>query len=284
VRRAAFALAALLALAGCGEPARDWPVPRPALWEVSGPRGEHGWLFGTIHSLPEGVRWRTPAVDRALASSGVLVVEIANLEDADEGAAEFRRYATTPGLPPLSRRVPPEDRPAVAALLDRADMEDDDFPDTETWGAAVILASRASRSKTANGVDRALIEAAPRVVGLESFAGQYALFDRLSPVEQVHLLLALAADAEGATQDKRIRAWLTGDLATLEDDAEAVLADPDLREALQIRRNHAWNERIAEILASGQKPFVAVGAGHMLGPQGLPALLAARGYAVRRVQ
>jgi uncharacterized protein YbaP (TraB family) len=279
-----LALAAALALAACGQSARHWPDPRPALWEVSGPGGQHGWLFGTIHSLPEGASWRTPAIDRAVARSTTLVVEIADLADADRAALVFRRYSTTPGLPPLTERVPPGDRDAVSAFLDHAGLEDDSFRDTETWGAAVVLASRASGSKTSNGVDRALIAEAPRVIGLESFARQYAMFDRLPPVEQVHLLLALAADAQGASQDKRVRAWLTGDLATLQDDAEAVLADPDLRQPLQVARNRAWDKRIRQVLASGERPFIAVGAAHMLGPEGLPTLLAAHGYTVRRIQ
>ncbi len=83
-------------LTACGEPERDWPAPSPALWEVSGPQGERGWLFGTIHSLPDGAEWRTPAVDRALAASDVLVVEIAALGDRKQATEAFAARARTP--------------------------------------------------------------------------------------------------------------------------------------------------------------------------------------------
>jgi uncharacterized protein YbaP (TraB family) len=144
--RAFAALALALALAGCGAPARDWPDPSPALWEVSGPGGAHGWLFGTIHSLPDGAEWRTAPLSRALAESSLLVVEIADLDDAQAAKAAFDRLATTPGLPPLSRRVPAAGRPALAMFLERAGLADDSFPHTETWGAAIALASAAALS------------------------------------------------------------------------------------------------------------------------------------------
>ena len=285
IARLLLAIAGALALAGCSGPARDWPEPSPALWEVTGAEGQQGWLFGTIHSLPRGARWRTEAVDGAFARSSLLVVEIANLGDSSEASAVFERLATTPGLPPLSQRVPAEDRPALAALLDRAGMDDGAFSETETWGAALLLAGRVRRNDTGSGVDRALIAEAARVEGLESFEEQYAVFDRLPPARQARLLTALAAEADSHAEDQRVIAWLTGDIAALEREASVgILADPELREALQLSRNRAWAGRVAALLDGGERPFVAVGAAHMWGEEGLPALLAARGYTVRRVQ
>jgi uncharacterized protein YbaP (TraB family) len=274
----------LLALAGCGQGDR-WPAPSPALWEVTGPGGQHAWLFGTVHSLPDGMKWRTAKVADALAKASVLVVEIADLSDAEAARASFYRFATTPGQPPLTQRVPEVSRPAVAALLQRAGLSDADFRATETWAAALVLAARVDPGEPANGVDRALIGGARRVVGLETFDGQYGIFDRLPETEQADLLVATARDAGANTENREASEWLTGDTAALErDSATGVLADPQLRQALQIDRNLAWDRRIEQMLADGEAPFVAVGAAHMFGDQGLPALLAARGYTVRRLE
>jgi uncharacterized protein YbaP (TraB family) len=285
VRRALLAAALALALSGCGHAHGDWPEPRPALWEVTGPGGQHGWLFGTIHSLPDGVEWRTDAIDAAFGKASVLVVEIANLTDSDAAAAGFRRLSTTPGLPPLTQRVPAADRPQVAALLARAGLADDAFPATETWGAAIVLANRVRSADSGNGADRVLIGEAKRVEGLETFASQYGVFDRLPARAQGELLVATARDSAAASENAEERAWLTGDLAALERQADAgVLAYPDLAEPLQRARNRAWAARISQLLADREAPFVAVGEAHMFGAESLPALLAARGYAVKRVR
>lgn len=283
IGRLLLALAGAILLAGCGEPARDWPDPSPALWEVTGPGGQHGYLFGTIHALPTDVKWRTPALEQALANSDVLVVEIAELGNANRAAGVFDRLAEGEGQPPLSQRVPAEDRPALAAFLDKASISEDSFDDTDTWGAAIILANRTRGYDDAQSVDRQLIDqVGGNTLGLETFAVQYGLFDSLPADDQVDLLMALARDAGNTEQ--RIDAWLTGDLDALAAAGEAITQDPELKAALQVNRNLKWAPDIAAILAGGQHPFVAVGTAHMFGEQSLPALLETAGYTVKRIQ
>jgi uncharacterized protein YbaP (TraB family) len=58
---------------------------------------------------------------------------------------------------------------------------------------------------------------------------------------------------------------------------------PDVYEALFVRRNNAWIEILLRELQGSGVDFVAVGAGHLLGEDGLVAQLRARGYTVERV-
>ncbi|MEO6154027.1 MAG: TraB/GumN family protein [Croceibacterium sp.] len=279
-----LALAAMLALAGC-RAQQAWPTPSPALWAVTGPTGERGWLFGTIHALPAGAPWRTSKLDAALAQAGTLVVEVADLADTGAGTRAFAAAAHSPGLPPLLQRVPPAQRPALAAALERAGLAERDFSQTETWAAALTIANALEAGEAANGVDRALLRGGLPVVALEGFAEQFAIFDRLAPQDQADLLRLAAADG-AAEQDKRMTAaWIAGDTGALAHEADAgVLADPELREALLVARNRAWAERVAALLRGGRRPLVAVGAAHMIGEVGLPALLIQRGFTVMRIQ
>jgi uncharacterized protein YbaP (TraB family) len=285
VIRGLLALAAALALAGCGAPEREWPTPSPAVWEVTGADGARGWLFGTIHALPDGVEWRTPVLEKALDDAGTLVVEVAALGDREAAAGAFAAVSTSPGLPPLLQRVPAAERPALAGVLDRAGLDESDLARTESWAAALLIANGAREGEAGNGVDQALLAQGLPVVALESHAMQFGMFDRLAEPDQAVLLAEAARDAGSGAEQRLAEAWLTGDLAVLERELDqGILADPELRQALLTTRNRAWAERVAGLLAEGRRPFVAVGAGHMLAGEGLPALLAARGYTVRRIQ
>ena len=48
-------------------------------------------------------------------------------------------------------------------------------------------------------------------------------------------------------------------------------------------RNPASPTRIDALHAGGQRVFAAVGSLHMIGPNGLPALMGERGYRVERI-
>lgn len=286
IARLLLGLALALGLAACqAEPARQWPAPTPALWHVTGSNGEEGWLFGTVHALPEGVEWATPILTDRLGKAGVLLVEIAELNDTTGASAAFEDLAHTRRLPPLLARVDPAARPEVASLLAKAGRSEADFADVETWAAALMLSGSGRVGDPSLGVDRALLRQGPGAEGLEDHHSQLAIFDALPPTEQADLLVAVARETAADDGEQALEDWLRGDMTALERRAGAgMMGDAELRAALMDGRNQAWLDRIAFAIGDGRKPFVAVGAAHMLGPQGLPALLAARGYTVTRIQ
>ncbi|MYL97865.1 TraB/GumN family protein [Novosphingobium sp. FGD1] len=259
----------------------------PALWRVVDREGHVGWLFGTIHSSDRPVNWRTPAVAAAFERSGTVMVEVANLADEREVAATFAELARSEGEPPLSLRVAPQDRPAVEKLLKKSGHADHDFAEMDTWAAALTIARAGAEGEdTRYGVDRAVIAAAGArpVLELEGAARQLGLFDSLPEREQRDLLAAVVKEA--AAPDRGLaKSWRSGDMTAIEKETRAgLLADPELRQVLFTGRNLRWTGLIARQIRSGKRPFVAVGAAHMAGPDGLPAMLAARGFRVVRVE
>ena len=76
--------------------------------------------------------------------------------------------------------------------------------------------------------------------------------------------------------------WMAGDLAGLEADALAPLrrVSPALYDRLITQRNQRWAKVIAAALSHKGSSVVVVGAGHLVGPGGVPALLRAAGLKV----
>lgn len=277
----------LLALAGCN--ARSPEPVTPALWEVTGPSGEQGWLLGTIHALPKPVDWRSAKVDAALKGADRLVLEINNADDPAAIAEVFTRLAQTPGQPPLDERVSAEVRKPLARLMARSGLNERQFDNVETWAVAITLSQAASKEMDSrHGIDREIMRAAAGkpVTELEGSENQLRIFDNLPEEEQRDLLAGVVQEASNnGSQDRLAKAWSSGDMAAIEAETHTgILADPELRAALLVERNAAWADKLDGILKGGTRPLVAVGAAHMAGPEGLPALLSSQGYVVRRIQ
>ncbi len=278
---------AALALVGCAKPAEV----RPALWLVEGPGGQKAWLFGTIHALPRPIEWKSAKVAAALGQSDRLLLEVANIEDDAATAKAFAALAQSPGLPPLERRVPPDQQDELDTALKADHFESGALDTYETWAVALMLqnaAMAAGDSNAANGIDRALVRSYTKPVEeFEGAAAQLAIFDRLPEAAQRALLeAAITRPGEDLASLRKLeQAWAHGDLATVDAETNAdFLSNPELREALLTRRNDAWLARLVGELQQGAHPFVAVGLAHLAGQDGLPALLTRRGYNVTRLQ
>ena len=286
--RLLLGLVTALALAGCAKPQEA----RPALWLVEGPGGAKAWLFGTIHGLRDPVHWRSNTVDAALAQSDRLILEVADIENGAATAQAFAELAQGGSHPPLIERVPAGDADELAAELAQGRIAPGSLDRFDTWAAALMIAqAQASldQQDSANGIDRALAASYRGPIGeLEGARAQLAIFDALPEAQQRALLGAVIEDdpAERSAKSRALeQAWAMGDMAAIARVSDAdTFGDPVLRDALLVGRNRAWTDRLLALLGAKARPFIAVGAAHMAGPDGLPAMLAARGYTVTRLQ
>lgn len=282
-------IAALL-LGACQDAPPPPPADNPLLWEIAGKDGEvEGWLFGTIHALPDGVVWRKGAVADVIDAADYLVLEVAALDDAFSIQRSFAELAQSPGHPALEYRVDPSQREVLAELAAATPYSAHEFRGIETWGAALILAQAIpTDADPANGVDRALqrLFADRRIEEFEGAARQFTIFDALAESDQRALLSAVLDEARDAdTAPGSAALWLSGDVKALEaETAQGMLADPEVADALLVQRNIVWTRKTLELLKARQRPLIAVGAAHLVGPHGLVTLLEAEGFTVRRMR
>ena len=282
-----FALIVAAGLAGCGQPR---PIDaHPALWRVAD-ADTTIWLFGSIHALPPGVRWETPIVARAITVADTLILEIPPA-DASAARAQFLSVAERSGLPPLRERLPASDRGVLDRGMAAAGQSPGSLDGLKTWAAALTIAAGAGHAQDASGADG--VEAVltgrftDKAIGaLETPAGQFATFDRLPQASQRALLMQAAQDALDPARDYAtlLKAWGSGNEAALAASVTPLRKDPTIERTLVTDRNARWASTIVRRMARPGRVFVAVGAGHLVGPGSVVAMLRARGLRVERVE
>jgi uncharacterized protein YbaP (TraB family) len=263
----------------------------PALWEVTG--GESTvWLFGSVHLLPEGGFTVGDELAEALGEAERLCLEI------DTGAED---EAATSAVT-LARAVDPEGRDLFELLGSGADDVRDAAEAAgvplealamfEPWFAGLtvsVLALQAHGYDVQHGVVQ-VIQAEARDAGLpscglETLDGQLGLLDRLPDTLQKEILMQAIEEAGSIESliEPMLDAWRRGDEAglerSLEEDFEGYA---ELAEVLIYRRNERWAGQVSKMLEDDEDVLVVVGAMHLVGDRGLPALLAERGYHVAR--
>lgn len=267
------------------------------LWRIE-KDGRTSWLYGTIHVAKADWMLPGPVLRSALQQSDTIALEL-NLLDgttskalanrkADPAASEklltgergermARQLALACPTSEMKARLT-QMRPALQALaLSTLSVRADGlYPD---FGIDLFLTG------LARGVNKP-------VVALESVEDQMKLIQPGSSsreAEQVDLILGQMESGQARRQMLELaEAWARGDSYKLEHYAEwcnclqSAAAQRQWKRLVD-DRNIGIADGIERLHDSGKRVFGAVGALHMVGLKGLPALLAQRGFAVTAV-
>lgn len=270
------------------------PLPAaasPALWKVAD-ADTTIYLFGTVHLLPKGEPVLTGPVKAAFDKSDTLALEVILPADPRAAAQVMLKRGIAVGLPPIDQRIDPARRSALTASIKRLGLPDAMLPNMETWLLALTLtqAQIVSLGLDADSGVEAVLRAAAKgkaLVGLETLDQQLALFDTLPESDQ-RALLASTVDELSTMQtelNEMLASWRSGDTERLgrliNDDLQA---SPGLTKTLLVDRNARFADWVKARLTTPGTVMLAVGAGHLAGPDSVQAMLARRGLKAERVK
>jgi uncharacterized protein len=312
--RLGAALAALI-LASCSKPAPEpQAAPPPAPVAVKPPEpGLPMWvirdadstiyLTGTVHLLPPDVEWRSPKLEAALDEASVLWLELAEIGDL----GEFRRKAR-PILEqhaksdrPLSSLLTERERGQLTAALERAGMSTKDIAAMDKmkpWfvAQAISQAPLAAAGYTADaGIDITLARMAKEqgdtIKGLETIESQASVLSSSSERQQLAQLRAFIAappivlTGSAWLGGQTFEAWAAGNTLPVEiliTTMTMAAGKSGGVDALLKDRNENWAGQIEEMLKGSGVSFIAVGAGHLVGPDSVQKRLKLRGIKAER--
>jgi len=268
------------------------PFVQGLLWRLDKPGIPSSWVFGTLHSNDPRVRILPVPVAHAFARARTFAMEIYWSETEDEHFYEAMQFDDDRRLAAL---VGDEVYSRLRQELGAAALPEEVLARTKPWAALLRIATARGMGDGPT-LDRSLFIAARErrmtMLGLEWLDEQVAAFEAI-PIETQIALLRHALDhrAELEAQiEPTVLAWLDRNLAALArinrvaagDDADLRRHYALLTQQLVANRTALMAYRLFLPLKRG-RVFVAVGALHLYGANGLLAQLHEQGYRVRRI-
>ena len=284
-------------------PTQDYE-PSPAMWKIAD-EDTTIYLFGTYHVLPEGFRWRTPLLEQVIAETEEVVFE--SREDEEEGADElsdeelrfFQLMLEYRAEVPLTQRLSAHNVPKFKKLLDDAGIplaRAEYMPPLMTMFAIAVAAMEEAGSRSEFGVETVL-EAEYKSSGrpISAIEDPIQVLENLFKIDETTLIASIdegleewdgctffeAAEVDWESEHKWAQGKLDGS------DWDDMFDDPFSKafyKVLLVDRNREWAEWIKERMNRPGNLLLAVGAGHMEGPDSLVLMLEADKVSVERIQ
>ncbi len=257
------------------------------LWEVSGKGLKNpSYIFGTFHLMcKDDIRF-SEQLKTAVTNSNLLYLEM-DMDDPAIMLGGLLMMNMKDGKK-LQDMYSAEEYEKVATFFkDTLHIPIGLLQRTKPFFLAALLYPKMMPCKTVSGVEEELMKLAKQqkkeIKGLETMEFQSAVFDSIPYEEQAKELLK-SIDSMVAYQkyfDTMISVYKTQRLMDIEqlfkDSEFGMEAHQDL---LLNDRNKNWVTQLKTIMKN-ESVFVAVGAGHLVGKEGLISLLRKEGYSLK---
>jgi uncharacterized protein len=257
-----------------------------SVWKVTGRNGAVLYLGGSMHGLNSTDYPLPSAYNRAFDPSSRIVFE----DDESASPAKVKSFLKSFEYPKndnLKNHIDPRVYDYLRRIFALGNVPEAQFSRLRPWALVMAFSSGSTNSL---GVEAYLSQRAHAnhkpIEGLESFREHAEIISGLDD-HQAQLVLLAGFIPQAAGTDKRkelVSAWRTGNVDALARDMRNDYRDlPSFYQRLIVDRNRKWIPKIERYLQDRQTSFVVAGAGHMGGPDGVLALLKARGYRIEEL-
>lgn len=255
---------------------------KPALWEIEH-KGTTSYLLGSIH-IGKSSWYPLPTyITDSFNVSEKIVVEL----DATKNSAMMTKQMMLPKKQTLQSSLSPEVYGKIKRYLSVNGMSISTFSQFKPWAVATVLAILPYLKSGLDpqlGIDAQLItrakNASMAVIELEEAQFQIDLLSNLFSDEK--MLIELIEQPEKESQ-QLIDFWTTGNIAKINNLMQEQMSASQ-RELMLTERNVAWVKQLDVLLKSNTSHFIVVGAAHLAGSDGVPALLTRNGFKVTRIK
>jgi uncharacterized protein YbaP (TraB family) len=281
----------LLAIAAVTHPLVSAAAPRNFFWKATSRAGTV-YLVGSVHVLSKDYYPLNPALEAAFKQSGHLVEEVDPVEMMGPMA---QMTALSRGMLPAGQSLEKVISASTFAMVVRKaealGVPIEPLKQFKPWSLGMMIESlelMKSGFQGELGLDFYFADLAKRdgksVQGLETMEFQLSTFDDMPMAQQDRMLFETLQELDDPSKLTRmVQAWQAGDAAAVERLAiDDLRKDPDLYRKVLVDRNRNWLPKIEALFDRREPVFVCVGAAHLVGSDGLVAMLKAKGYSVEQ--
>jgi hypothetical protein len=271
----------------------------PLLWKIERAGRSTSYLFGTVHLTDERVTKLSPAVEQALSQSKTVALEVSDISEkatATVIAQSAPLVMFTDGRR-LDGLLSGTEYDTVKRIISRSGMPSDLAALFKPWIVTMIMSvsdcERTSIQQGARVLDMKIAEVGKarglQVVGLETIPEQLQALAAVPEPQQLDMLRASLKFADRTNDmmetlvqlylERKISAALPFQIAIAKQVGIGNEAFAGFQEKLLTDRNIKMRATAEPLLEQGGV-FIAIGALHLPGRQGLVALLREAGYTV----